>query len=326
MCMCPRCGYDLSGIVATWADACPLEGRCSECGLTFAWAELMVPARRQVKWFVEHERGLVRVVWAGLVTWAWMVWPPVFWRRARLEGELRVWRAVAWLVVVIAVGRVFAAVFAGAAMWWLVGPGAKPWPGSPGWPNANPVRATWQAAMSAAATPWVSISQGLPGWPPGKVVIAWAPYGVPGYVPGFVLLQAVFVVALLGLPDTRKRAKVRARHVLRAAVYGMAPVALLAWLAPWAALASLISIIGNGNFDFPGLQIVQELSRSLSEAWPLTFFLLGAWTVMWWRGAVRSYRMDQQREVWRVLMVMAGLVGAIVYGPALIGYLDSGVY
>lgn len=32
---CPRCGYDLSGAVATWKTSCPLEVTCSECGQRF---------------------------------------------------------------------------------------------------------------------------------------------------------------------------------------------------------------------------------------------------------------------------------------------------
>lgn len=37
---CPRCGYDLGGQVATWREACPLEGSCPECGATFAWGKV----------------------------------------------------------------------------------------------------------------------------------------------------------------------------------------------------------------------------------------------------------------------------------------------
>ena len=36
---CPRCGYDLSGEIATWTEACPVRGLCTECGLEFAWGE-----------------------------------------------------------------------------------------------------------------------------------------------------------------------------------------------------------------------------------------------------------------------------------------------
>ena len=41
---CPRCGYDLAGVVESWNHAeslsCPLNGTCSECGLGFEWADV----------------------------------------------------------------------------------------------------------------------------------------------------------------------------------------------------------------------------------------------------------------------------------------------
>ena len=40
---CPHCRYDLSGIIATWTHACPLEQRCPECGNTFDVARLRSP-------------------------------------------------------------------------------------------------------------------------------------------------------------------------------------------------------------------------------------------------------------------------------------------
>ena len=41
---CPRCGYDLGGVVAIFRDSCPLEGTCSECGMALRWGEVSCPA------------------------------------------------------------------------------------------------------------------------------------------------------------------------------------------------------------------------------------------------------------------------------------------
>lgn len=50
---CPRCGYDLRGAVQSWRDVCPLEGRCTECGLEFRWGWVL---REQVhEWLFEHQ-------------------------------------------------------------------------------------------------------------------------------------------------------------------------------------------------------------------------------------------------------------------------------
>ena len=48
---CPRCGYDLSGIVASWKDACPLTGICSECVLEFQCRYLLDPRFKIKPWF-----------------------------------------------------------------------------------------------------------------------------------------------------------------------------------------------------------------------------------------------------------------------------------
>ena len=41
--MCPRCGYDLSGQVRTWTDACPLAGVCTECGFEVEYRFVLNP-------------------------------------------------------------------------------------------------------------------------------------------------------------------------------------------------------------------------------------------------------------------------------------------
>lgn len=51
---CPHCGYDLSGVIAAWRDACPLSGTCSECGGAVAWPEVMQARLPAPAWSLEH--------------------------------------------------------------------------------------------------------------------------------------------------------------------------------------------------------------------------------------------------------------------------------
>src|SRR6185436_19805230 len=77
---CPRCGYDQSGMVAAWKDRCPLTGMCSECGLVFAWREVLSPSFLGPRWSFEH--GLrpsslrwLSTLWRALVPgamWRWL--------------------------------------------------------------------------------------------------------------------------------------------------------------------------------------------------------------------------------------------------------------
>ncbi len=92
---CPRCRYDQSGAIATWetAGACPLAGRCPECGLEFRWSELLCPARTIPWWSFEHaSRPGVPVVEA-LVTAGFTLLPDRMWRALRLEHPVNLPRA-----------------------------------------------------------------------------------------------------------------------------------------------------------------------------------------------------------------------------------------
>ena len=60
---CPRCGYDLRGVVATWAEACPLQSTCSECGLALEWSEVVGARARRPGWCVEFAPRGVGVPW-----------------------------------------------------------------------------------------------------------------------------------------------------------------------------------------------------------------------------------------------------------------------
>jgi len=50
---CPRCGYDLRGIVSTWNERCPLQGTCSECGLEFEWVHTFKQSEHP--WLFEYQ-------------------------------------------------------------------------------------------------------------------------------------------------------------------------------------------------------------------------------------------------------------------------------
>ena len=76
---CPRCGYDLRGLVATWEDRCPLEGVCSECGLKLRWAEVLVPEKFEPAWCVEFAAGRFAIVRGSIRTLLCSFMPWRFW-------------------------------------------------------------------------------------------------------------------------------------------------------------------------------------------------------------------------------------------------------
>jgi len=95
---CPRCGYDQRGVAESWADACPLMGTCSECGLEFEWAELLSPKIRPPRWCVEYGRWWA-APWRTVLTLGIALWPPAFWRLLKMTQIFRPKRVAAYLLV-----------------------------------------------------------------------------------------------------------------------------------------------------------------------------------------------------------------------------------
>lgn len=63
--ICPRCGYDLEGLIATWVESCPLQSTCSECGLEFECSRALSPHLIGPRWSYEHGfRPEVKRWWA----------------------------------------------------------------------------------------------------------------------------------------------------------------------------------------------------------------------------------------------------------------------
>ncbi len=76
-----------------------MEGKCSECGLDFAWANLLSPQLRRQPWLYEHAKRwwslgpLLRTFIESLMPWR-------FWRLVRVHHQVRPNRLVIWLLLV----------------------------------------------------------------------------------------------------------------------------------------------------------------------------------------------------------------------------------
>ncbi|MCH7849755.1 MAG: hypothetical protein IIB53_15515 [Planctomycetes bacterium] len=99
---CPRCGYDLRGAIGTWTDQCPLHGTCTECGLQFAWAEVLHPEKFEPRWCIEFAPGMRRGVLlrASLATFIRSFWPFGFWRALKMSMPIR-WRRLVMYIAIL---------------------------------------------------------------------------------------------------------------------------------------------------------------------------------------------------------------------------------
>jgi hypothetical protein len=298
--LCPRCGYDQSGTVATWKEACPLTGTCSECGLLFAWEDVLNPDRLRVPGFVEHARGLFQTArWSARTAW-WSALIYPFWHRVKLEHPPHPARWLAYL-------------FWTGAFWWLL------------------VRAAYALKLA-----WLKLFGfvGL-GWDQGELLSGltfgiaryeswtrtWS-FSLWGRVPAaaFGVLGVVIMmpVMLLALPYTRARLKIRPAHVVRAAVFGSLPL-LTAML--------LICLVETYEAFNPGWRTnvwggsLSTFDRALYftlrwlERYQLWFAALGmVWFFAWWAVALCiGFRADR----WISILITQSLA-AVLAGTALV--------
>lgn len=91
---CPRCGYDLHGVMSLWQESCPLLGKCSECGLDYDWSFIFHPEKYAPEWCVEFALNRRKLLFAYPLTILFSFMPWFFWRRIKMEFPKRFRRVV----------------------------------------------------------------------------------------------------------------------------------------------------------------------------------------------------------------------------------------
>ncbi|HMN40178.1 MAG TPA: hypothetical protein PKE29_04985 [Phycisphaerales bacterium] len=200
--ICPRCGYDVSGIVPTWAEACPLEGICTECGLAYEWVDIFRPERIYPSWSYEHaRRGRFRALVRRLLR---IPTPGRLWRQMRLAAPVRV-RSLALIAMlaVLASHTLVVAIRVGLShkdlwgvVWVRVGTAGR---------TAPVTVFNWGELLTMAIWPYTRGWERLVG-PLGLILLLWA---LLAPLPFFVLEQ------------TMARSKVRRVHLLRGWAYSL---------------------------------------------------------------------------------------------------------
>ncbi len=205
--LCPRCGYDLSGTVATFNDRCPRDGVCTECGLHFEWGRVLALAEHpwlfEYHWRRQPLRRLTR-------TWLEAMRPRRFWRAVRLTDPIHLWPlALVVLGLVVSSLAAFYTMDLANCYRWFSGP-SRFIPGR-----------QWQDFLAYGG---------------GDLLSQIA--GVPGLLVAFVATPLVFVL----LPQTLGQARVRPAHIVRMWLYSLwMPLAVLGL---WAALRALLFWMG----------------------------------------------------------------------------------
>lgn len=235
---CPRCDYDLAGIVPAHTQAVG-QGRCPECGLEFDWKDVLEPAPPPPAWSLEPAPG---VRWSRAMDRAGrvvrrVVTPAALWQRPGAEWRpvpaglmlahpVRAGGLLATACLGFAVAWLAAAVLGGAMGMALYGLEVLEDDASSGgawstYPSIGLVGVwnTWERirfSVLAPGVPWISSS--------GAEVLSML-------TTACILFAAVLMPAsMLLLGSTLRRSHVRWRHLWRLAAYAAVQLPLLGLL------------------------------------------------------------------------------------------------
>ncbi len=246
-----------------WTESCPLQGKCPECGLEFAWADVLLPERSRLTWMYEHKRDWSPALGRAMRTLANLALPWRFWARVTLAHEVRPWRAL-WFAVLIIGGVWFVTGVLGTLGIWAIGRHypyyltannfAEAWV----WPVMNTVGVGLRVANIGP----LSFALNIEHWGAAVFLVVGFWVGMPA------------VLCLLS--TTRQISAVRGAHIARAACYAALPLAAIALPR----LLMNVEILINAAQNPPGRW--QALSWLVRHGSTPLGVASAAWTLLWW--------------------------------------------
>ncbi len=252
-----------------------MSGVCSECGLEFAWGELLGRHAVPPEWFAERRGSRFP---AGPMmsarTWRRVMRPSQFWSGVRL-GHPVDFNALSGFAFV-ALLMLYACGAAWALLWGLGIGNRTPWP-----PGLLLVTLLWPWPFSTNPFFWIA-----------PAAAALAPF--------------VFLV----LGATLERAKVRREHVWRAGVYGFLGVATI-MLSFRLARVAILMVDQRRNAGPPTNPWEFLVVSGFRSSWAM--LAAAAWLgVFWWFAVSRYMRLDSPRAVTASVVTIALLGGLAV--------------
>lgn len=312
---CPRCAYDLAGVVAAWpGGTAPQRGTCSECGLDFAWQDLLDPKRQRCSGLFEHARTAREQIRWFFRTLAWMVWPGVYWSRVQMHHEARTRSLAVRLLGAVVVlhllaGGVHALGCTIGTAWWVPELG---WMDPRGAVYAHvvlqpiagvDVRASWGAGGL--------VRVGRSMWLADAIALA--------------CMIGMWPLMFLALPITRSLAKVHWGHIGRAALTPvMWLVVLLALRAGFIVLCVGYSAVfaeaakrwpaWHASLPDPNMNLFRRAISLWADVLQLAMLGLMLWLIVWWGFAIlRGWRIAKGWLVF-FLLAIAAVLSAVGFG------------
>lgn len=315
--ICPKCGYDQSGAIATWETQCPVRGTCPECGLAFAWADVFDPSRVHLHWYVEHATNRREMISRSPSTCGMLLIPNRFWKRVTVTTPIyvaRLWSYVGAMALICylltTLARLGAIVY--NRMHWnhLYSTFHEQNPES-GFQAQLYVADTstleyWLRTIgSAFTTPFVQYDSATQ---------------MASLILGMVLLWALIIAAV---PITRRIAQIRLAHVHRAAAWScFAVVYMYAIVSLSESLASGFNSAGLAlSPNWPGAFNVQQLRFNQAYAYS-NYFITAIFIAMiiwiqwfWITAVVKGWRIRS------ILLPILGFIASVLGGFTVFMYI-----
>jgi Ca2+/Na+ antiporter len=297
--ICPKCGYDQSGEIATWETQCPLEGRCPECGLDFAWCDVFDPVLNDLYWYSEHGKSLFAMVRRTPRTLTRLILPHRFWRDVDVTKRVSIWRLMIWVVLVMVLTHLLVSIPNGIVVWdqgnWSNLTLSQYYQMHKGYGVAEVVFDGVAFPFFNALPEPYSFKWSLAihrGWPN-----AWyeSLFKSVGFQLGFL---GLWCVVLMAIPHTRKIAQVRRVHIVRA--FAISSLILVLTFEFFRLVSALYQF---GGYQLGIMRMVFQLIVPLAVLWQIMFWISAiaiGWRVYPWK-----------------LLVALGTIAALLGGSAL---------
>jgi hypothetical protein len=311
--ICPKCGYDQSGEIATWETKCPLEGRCPECGVVLSWGVLFEPMIHDLGWYAEHARSVGQMAKRTVSTVRMLLIPSRYWDRVGLGSRVRTGRLIAWLIffflgihlLTSAMEMVYEIEDYRSIGASGLPVGVQDWVGfiADGlcWPINAP---DWQRIDYFTGS---SAFQSIYGWNPRYDLMYPHDLGVTGLVRSLALLGSVgiWVIILLATRQTRKRDGIRMIHVFRVLMISAFASALLFELGRVMESAIQIAYVQRWSIRD---RLRYDLGPMVFQAASIGLLV---WIQWFWITAIRSQWPVPSSRVLSTLGTLASLLASV---------------
>tara|TARA_E500000318_G_scaffold1676_7_gene2284 strand:- start:44385 stop:45323 length:939 start_codon:yes stop_codon:yes gene_type:complete len=296
--ICPKCAYDQSGVTATWEFQCPVQGTCPECGLSFAWGDVMNPSRVRLRWYSEHASSVLAMVTRSPATLLRLLLPWVFWRNVSVTHQIALRRLTCWVLMMwVALHAVMAIPFA-YYNWkgldiWLFGSVANAY-------SAFGIMGILAILSNALFSPIVHVVPAKVGLEVtfqggGLVYLGSTTSDFLGGLFAVLGFSTLWLVVLLVIPTTRRIAKIRLRHIMRAYILSLLPAIMITEILRFESAYAMVSRITPS--DMAPLGIISSI----------------LWLIVFWACAVRVGWGIRPAWLLIVLGSIAGLLGMLVF-------------